>query len=88
MYWNVGGYLSKEGESATFGDSYLDSVAKEIWDIFPRIKGFNRCGLYRKKFYETCNGDEFVTTLLIQISCSNHLDIISEAKLRKRDIFI
>ena len=33
-----------------------------------------------KKFYETYYNDEFVTTLLTQISWSNHLAIMSKAK--------
>lgn len=66
---------------AAFGDAYIDSVAKEIQEAFPGIKGFNRRGLYRmKKFYETYCDDEFVTTLLTQISWSNHLAIMSKAK--------
>ena len=37
--------------------------------------------VYRmKKFYETYYNDEFVTTLLTQISWSNHLAIMSKAK--------
>lgn len=81
MYWKVGEYLSKEAENAAFGDAYIDFVAKEIQDAFPGIKGFNRRGLYRmKKFYETYCNDEFVTTLLTQISWSNHLAIMSKAK--------
>ena len=90
MYWKVGEYLSKEAENAVFGDAYIDSVAKEIGDAFPGIKGFNRRGLYRmKKFYETYNGDEFVTTLLTQISWSNHLAIMSKAKtVEERHFYI
>ena len=81
MYWKVGEFLSKEAENAVFGDAYIDSVAKEIQEAFPGIKGFNRRGLYRmKKFYETYYNDEFVTTLLTQISWSNHLAIMSKAK--------
>ena len=81
MFWNVGEYLSREAENASFGDAYIDSVVKEIQRSFPGIKGFNRRGLYRmKKFYETCCDDEFVTTLLTQISWSNHLAIMSKAK--------
>ena len=81
MYWKVGEFLSKEAENTAFGDAYIDSVAKEIQDAFPGIKGFNRRGLYRmKKFYETYCNDEFVTTLLTQISWSNHLAIMSKAK--------
>lgn len=72
MYWKVGEYLSKESAEASFGDAYIDSVAREIQEAFPGIKGFNRRGLYRmKKFYETYKDDEFVTTLLSQISWSN-----------------
>lgn len=73
--------LSTESEKASFGDAYIDTVAEEIQNAFPGIKGFNRRGLYRmKKFYETYKDDEFVTTLLTQISWSNHLAIISKAK--------
>lgn len=81
MYWKVGEYLSVESKDATFGDAYIDSVSKEIQIAFPGIKGFTRRGLYRmKKFYETYKDDEFVTTLLSQISWSNHLTIISKTK--------
>lgn len=81
MYWKVGEYLSKESENATFGDAYIESVAKEIQDVFPGIKGFNRRGLYRmKQFYETYAGDEFVSALLTQINWTNHLAIMTKAK--------
>ena len=81
MYWKVGEYLNMESEHSSFGDAYIDSIAKEIQNAFPGIKGFTRRGLYRmKKFYETYKDDEFVTTLLTQISWSNHLAILSKAK--------
>ena len=81
MYWKVGEYLSTESIKASFGDAYINTVVEEIQNAFPGIKGFNRRGLYRmKKFYETYADDEFVTTLLSQISWSNHLAIISKAK--------
>ena len=81
MYWKVGEYLSKESFKRSFGDAYIDSVSKEIQEAFPGIKGFTRRGLYRmKKFYETYKDDKFVTTLLSQISWSNHLEIITKAK--------
>jgi len=81
MYWKVGEYLSKESSNMTFGDAYIDSVAKEIQNAFPGIKGFTRRGLYRmKQFYETYCGDEFVSALLTQISWTNHLAIMSKAK--------
>ena len=54
MYWKVGEYLSTESTKVSFGDAYIDTVAEEVQNAFPGIKGFNRRGLYRmKKFYET-----------------------------------
>ena len=81
MYWKVGQYQSAESESALFGDAYIDNISNKIQEAFPGIKGFTRRGLYRmKKFYETYKDDEFVSTLLSQISWSNHLSIMSKAK--------
>ena len=63
MYWKVGEYLSTESTKVSFGDAYIDTVAEEVQNAFPGIKGFNRRGLYRmKKFYETYADDLFVTT--------------------------
>ena len=90
MYWKVGEYLSKESEKTTFGDAYIDSIAKEIQNAFPGIKGFNRRGLYRmKQFYETYAGDQFVSALLTQINWTNHLAIMSKAKtMEERHFYI
>ena len=87
-YWKEGEYLSKESKNTVFGDDYINSIAKEIQGAFPGIKGFTRRGLYRmKKFYETYEDDEFVTTLLTQISWSNHLAIMSKAKTKEERHF-
>ena len=90
LYWKVGEYLSKEAENAVFGDTYIDSIAKEIKNAFPGIKGFTRRGLYRmKQFYETYCEDEFVSALLTQISWTNHLLIMSKAKtMNERHFYI
>jgi predicted nuclease of restriction endonuclease-like (RecB) superfamily len=83
MYWNVGEYLSKLCREANFGDKVIDDVAAYIAKENPNIKGFNRRGLYRmKQFYETYNGDEFVSPLVTQISWTNHLLIMSGAKTK------
>ena len=90
MYWKIGEYLSNEAKNTTFGDSYIDSIAKEIQGAFPGIKGFNRRGLYRmKQFYETYAEDEFVSAALTQISWTNHLAIMAKAKtIEERHFYI
>ena len=90
MYWQVGEYLHLESEKASFGDSFIDSIAEEIQNEFPGIKGFNRRGLYRmKQFYETYYKNEIVTPLVTQISWTNHLLIMSGCKSdEEREFYI
>lgn len=88
MYWQVGEYLSKNSKDTSFGSSYIDSIAHEIQNAFPGIKGFNRRGLYRmKQFYETYFDDKFVSALLTQISWTNHLAVMSKAKTKEERHF-
>lgn len=47
MYQHVGKFLSEKAKEASYGDSYMDSLAAYIQERFPGIKGFNRRGLYR-----------------------------------------
>jgi len=90
MYWEVGKYLSGLCTESSFGDKVIDDVAKYISKNAPAIKGFNRSGLYRmRRFYDTYKDDEFVSTLLTQISWSNHLAIMSKSKTKEeRDFYI
>lgn len=81
MYWLVGEYLSIESMKATFGDKYIDMISKEVQEMFPGIRGFNRRGLYRmKQFYELYRDNAIVSPLLTQLSWSNHLLIMSGCK--------
>jgi predicted nuclease of restriction endonuclease-like (RecB) superfamily len=81
LYWNVGEYLSIESAKSDWGEAFIDSTAIYIKENCTDIKGFNRRGLYRmRQFYDTYNGNEFVTALLTQISWTNHLLIMSGAK--------
>ena len=78
LYWSVGEYLSKQSGQAAWGESFIESTAEYIKINCPEIKGFNRRGLYRmKQFYETYQGNEFVSPLVTQISWTNHLLILS-----------
>lgn len=90
MYWQIGEFLSKEAENASYGDSYVDEIAKEISEAFPGIKGFNRRGLYRmRQFYETYKDNSIVSPLVTQLSWTNHLLILSSCKSdEEREFYI
>ncbi len=88
MYWRVGEYISRESKEASYGDSYIQSLADFFSKNYPQIKGFNRRGLYRmKQFYETYKDDEKMSTLLTQLSWSNHLKLLSACKTNDERLF-
>ena len=90
MYQRVGKFLSEKSNEANYGDGYIDSLANYIQRQFPGIRGFNRRGLYRmKQFYETYSGNEKVSSLLTQLSWTNHLLIMSGSKSdEEREFYI
>ena len=90
MYWKVGQYISEKSAKASYGDSFVDGLANYFNKQHPEIKGFNRRGLYRmKQFYELYKDNQKVSTLLTQLSWSNHLQIMSACKTpEEREFYI
>jgi len=90
LYWNIGEYLSVESRKASWGEGYIDSIANDIKEKCPDMKGFNRRGLYRMmQFYEAYKDNEFVSPLVTQLSWTNHLLILSGAKtIEEKEFYI
>ena len=90
MYQEVGKYISQKTKEAFYGSGFVDNIAEFFSTNYPELKGFNRRGLYRmKQFYELYSGDEKVSTMLTQLSWSNHLKIMSGAKSKEeREFYI
>ena len=88
MYQEIGKYLSEKSKEASYGSNYIENVADFFAQKYPDLKGFTRRGLYRmKQFYEIYRDDEKVTTLLTQLSWSNHLKIMSGSKTQEERRF-
>lgn len=88
MYRDVGEYISKQSERTEYGDAFVQKLADFFEENYPDLKGFNRRGLYRmKQFYELYKDNEKVSTLLTQLSWSNHLKIMSACKNMEERIF-
>ena len=88
MYRDVGEYISKQSERTEYGDAFVQKLADFFAENYPDLKGFNRRGLYRmKQFYELYKDNEKVSTLLTQLSWSNHLKIMSACKNMEERIF-
>ncbi|MCD8116431.1 MAG: PDDEXK nuclease domain-containing protein [Oscillospiraceae bacterium] len=88
MYRDIGKYISKQSENTAYGDAFVQKLADFFAENYPDLKGFNRRGLYRmKQFYELYRDEEKVSTLLTQLSWSNHLKIMSACKTMDERIF-
>lgn len=88
MYRDIGEYISEQSENSEYGDAFVQKLADFFAANYPELKGFNRRGLYRmKQFYELYKGNEKVSTLLTQLSWSNHLKIMSACKNMEERIF-
>ena len=88
MYQEIGKYLSEKSKEASYGSNYIENVADFFAQNYPDLKGFTRRGLYRmKQVYEVYKDDEKVTTLLTQLSWSNHLKIMSGSKTQEERRF-
>lgn len=88
MYLDIGEYISKQSENAEYGDAFVQKLADFFADNYPELKGFTRRGLYRmKQFYELYKNNEKVSTVLTQLSWSNHLKIMSACKTMEERIF-
>ena len=81
LYWRVGEYISRQLDSAAWGESVIDELARYIKRQHPELKGFARPNLFRmRQFFETYRHDAKVSTLLRQLSWSHHLLIFSRCK--------
>ena len=68
LYWRVGEYISRQLDSAAWGESVIDELARYIKRQHPELKGFARPNLFRmRQFFETYRHDAKVSTLLRQL---------------------
>ena len=88
LYWRIGEYISKKLETAEWGDAVVEQLADYIQNKNPEFKGFTRRNLYRmRQLYETYQQKRFVSSVLTQISWTNHLLILSKTKTKEEREF-
>lgn len=81
LYWRVGAYISRQLETAAWGEGVVDQLARFIARKHPDLKGFTRRNLFRmRQFYEAYRDDEKVSPLVTQLSWTHNLIILSQCK--------
>lgn len=90
LYWDFGKYISEKVNDSNWGDKIVDKLVEFMKREYPTMRGFTRRGIYRmKQFYETYEDNEFVSTLLTQISWSNNVKILSSTKsIEEKEFYI
>jgi len=81
LYWNIGQYISKQIDTAVWGDGVVKELADYLARTEPELKGFSDKNLWRmKQFYEAYKDHPKLSALLREISWTNNLTILSRAK--------
>ena len=81
LCFEIGEKLYAKLESKQWGDKTIETLANYIKNKNPTLKGFDKRGLYRMiQFYNAYRHNVIVSSLLSQISWTNHLIILSKCK--------
>jgi predicted nuclease of restriction endonuclease-like (RecB) superfamily len=90
LYWNIGEYISNKVNSDGWGQSIVEELSLFILSQDKGAKGFSARNLWRmKQFYETYKDDKKLSTVLTEISWSNHLHILSKTKtIQEKDYYL
>lgn len=83
LYWNIGLFIKQKLSNAEWGDKTVDELAVFIKTNNPKLKGFNRPGLYRMlQFHETYESSSFVAAVRRQIQSDEDQQNIIVASMR------
>lgn len=81
LYWQLGEYISRKIESASWGEGVVDELAAYISRHHPDLRGFTRPNLFRmRQFYDTYKGEPIVSPLVRQLPWTHNLLILARCK--------
>jgi len=68
LYWRLGEYISRKIETAEWGESVVEGLARHLASRFPGRRGFTGRNLFRMmQFYQAYRGRAIVTPLVTQL---------------------
>jgi predicted nuclease of restriction endonuclease-like (RecB) superfamily len=84
LYWNVGRRVSQRVTAGTWGKSVVAEFATYVQRRHRGIQGFSPQNVWRmRQFYETYQGDDFLSPLVREISWTNNMVILAGTKTRE-----
>jgi predicted nuclease of restriction endonuclease-like (RecB) superfamily len=90
LYWHIGSRIIEKQKESQWGDQVLETLAHDLYNEFPKMRGFSTTNLKRmKQFYLTYHGVEIgaqlVPQLIFQIPWGHIITLIQQIKKRKRE---
>jgi predicted nuclease of restriction endonuclease-like (RecB) superfamily len=69
IYWDIRRTIAEKQEKLRWGDSVVETVARDLREAFPAMKGFSPQNVWRMlQFYLTHTASEFLSQLVREIS--------------------
>jgi predicted nuclease of restriction endonuclease-like (RecB) superfamily len=90
LYWSIGKSIVEKQDEYKWGKSVVETLAKDLQNEFPGIKGFSAQNLwYMRQFFKEYNGHLKLQPLVGEIAWSKHLMILSKCKVdQEREFYI
>jgi predicted nuclease of restriction endonuclease-like (RecB) superfamily len=81
LYWDIGRLICDRQQTAGWGKSIVEQLAKDIQAEFPSISGFSTANLWRMRlFYSTYSVNEKLAPMVREIGWTHNLTILEKCK--------
>lgn len=81
LYWDIGKMIVERQQGASWGESIVEQLAKDLQDDFPSISGFSTRNIWRMRdFYLTYSKNPKLPPLVAEIGWSHNLIIMEKCK--------
>ncbi len=81
LYWDIGGIIVARQQSADWGRSVVEQLAKDLQQEFPGVSGFSASNLWRmRNFYTSYTADKKLAPLVREIGWSHNVMIMERCQ--------
>lgn len=79
LYWFIGKNITEKQERLGWGRSVVETLAKDLQEEFPGVKGFSSRNLwYMRNFYKHYQGNKKLQPLVAEIAWSHNLVVLEK----------
>lgn len=87
LYRDIGRIISQSKDEASWGDTVISQLAKDICSANPGIRGFSRSNIFNMvRFYETYKDNQKVQSLTGLISWTHNVLILNKCELNEERV--